>query len=42
MERILSEPLLLEKSIPMTKGELMMDVLEELEHAVKGETSDES
>ncbi len=41
MERILSEPLLLEKSIQMTKGELMMDVLEELEHSMKGETSDE-
>jgi YidC/Oxa1 family membrane protein insertase len=42
IKRILSEPLLLEKSIPMTKGELMMDVLEELEHSMKGETSDES
>ncbi len=42
MERILSEPLSHDASIPITKGELILEVLEELEQAMNEDTCDES
>ncbi len=40
-EKILNEPLLIDTSVTVTKGEVLQDIIEELENAAKQELSDE-